>query len=67
MSKPLDDFIKTRYSEFSQAVVDNWGIDNKELFKVAGEFKPIFKRYLSLGCAATLVGEREGGMSMFRV
>ena len=58
MSKLLDDFVKTRYSEFSQAVVDNWGIDSKELFKVEGEFKPIFKRYLSLGCVATLLGER---------
>ncbi len=58
MSKPLDEFVKIRYSEFSEAVVDNWGIDKKELLKVEGEFKQIFKRYLSLGCIATLVGER---------
>jgi len=58
MSKPLDDFVKTRYSEFSQAAINNWGIDSKELLKVGGEFKPIFKRYLSLGCIATLVGGR---------
>jgi hypothetical protein len=59
MSKPLDEFVKIRYLEFSEAVVDNWGINKKELLKVGAEFKPIFKRYLSLGCAATLVGERK--------
>lgn len=58
MSKPLDEFVKIRYLEFSKAVVDNWGIDRKELLEVEGEFKPIFKRYLSLGCIATLVGEK---------
>ena len=58
MSKPLDQFIESHYSQFIKAISVTWGIEEKQLSKVAAELKPIFKRYLSLACIATLVGGR---------
>ena len=56
MSKPLNQFIESQYSQFIKAITIAWAIDEKQLSKNHSKLKPIFKRYLSLACIVTLVG-----------
>jgi len=56
MNRILNQFVEKQYSEFKKEVISGWALDGGDFDKFDAELKPIFKRYLSLACIATLVG-----------
>ncbi len=58
MSKPLTNFIKEKYAQFRQDLFSSWGIDKQHFDQFESQLKLIHKRYLSLACAATVIGYR---------
>lgn len=58
MNRELSRFCKEQYEYFSQSLINQWAVDQKHVKKFEAQLKPIFKRYLSLSCAATVIGHR---------
>lgn len=58
MSRPLTKFIQEQYTQFSQNLISSWAIDKQQFEQFESELKLIHKRYLSLACAATIIGYR---------
>lgn len=58
MSKTLQLFQKEEYDKFKKSLLSDWSIEDPKLTSWEQKIKPIHKHYLSLACAATIVGQR---------
>lgn len=58
MSKTLQLFQKEEYAKFRESLLFDWSIEASKLNIWETKVKPIHKYYLSLACAATIVGKR---------
>ena len=58
MTTPQQRFYKEQYEGFKREMLCPWGVDAGDLASLEARLKPIHKRYLALGCAATVVGHR---------
>lgn len=58
MNRTFGEFFEGQYAQFRRETVSHWAIDKKYIDQLDFELKPIYKRYLSISCAATVVGHR---------
>lgn len=58
MSGTLQNFYRDAYSQFEAELIAKWAVDGKQLAAVIGDLKGVYKRQLSLACAATITGLR---------
>lgn len=56
MNRILTQFHRDQYNHFKQQLVSSWGVNQRHIDKLDTQLKPIHKRYLSLACAATVIG-----------
>jgi hypothetical protein len=58
MSNPLTLYYDKQYTRFLEELRKNWSVQESALTLLKADLKPIYKRYLGLACAATLVAQR---------
>lgn len=58
MNRQLTQFYAKQYNYFRKQLVSSWGVNQQHVNGLDAQLKPIHKRYLSLACAATVIGYR---------
>lgn len=58
MSRTLSLFLRQEYDRFCDVAIHDWNVDPDFLSSVSDEMKAMYRRYLSLACAATVAGYR---------
>jgi hypothetical protein len=58
MSRIRTNFYREQYSNFKEYVVSVWAVKKTELTPLEEYLKQIHRRYLSLACASTIIGQK---------
>lgn len=61
MSRALTKFVNDEYGLFRRELIDSWSVSRSKIAPLDPILKRIHKKYLSLACAATIVGRRTRG------
>ncbi len=57
MNNTLKKFISDEFNHFKSDLLNNWGISEKTISPIDHKLKHIYRNYLSLACASTVIGK----------
>lgn len=58
MNSPINKYINEQYSNLKNDLLSNWGVTERDIIQFHDHLRAIYKRFLSLACACTVIGYR---------